>query len=148
MTFPTDPMPNNYGTPPPPPTPTYGPPSQMPQVYVPPQWAQATPMLNYQITDRVEKGVNQFALMSMIAGIASFPFLCTGPVTDGWPFLPALLGIAAVALGHVSLAQPMRPGVSRSNGMAITGLILGYGMIAISIVWVMLKLHYGGSSTS
>jgi hypothetical protein len=145
MSYPTDPTPN-YGAPPPPPATTYGPPPQMPQVYVPPQWAQATPTLNYQITDRVEKGVSQLALMSMIAGIAAFPFMCSSPVTENWPIMPALLGIAAAALGHVSLAQPMRPGYSRGSGLAITGLILGYLMVAISIVWVMLKIRYSNGN--
>jgi hypothetical protein len=148
--YPPQPQPG-YGTPgyPPQPQPGYGTPSyppapappSMPQVYVPPQWQNATPTLNYQLTDRVEKGVTQLALLSMIAGIASIPFYCSGFVTDGWPVFPALIGIVAVVLGHLALAQPVRAGVSRNNGLAITGLVFGYLSVAISLVWIMLKLY-------
>jgi hypothetical protein len=157
MTYPSDPTPN-YGTnPPPPPTtmPTY-PPAQpypppqpyAPPVYVPPQWSQATPTLNYQITDRVEKGVNQFALMSLILGVASIPFMCSGFVTGGWPILTGLLGLGSAALGHVGLVQTPPAGKSRNNGLAITGLVFGYLAIAISIVWILLKLKYDNSGST
>lgn len=112
---------------------------------LPPAWARATPVLNYQINDRVERGVNQLPLLSMIAGIATIPFLCSSPVTDSWPVLSAALGIVAVALGHVALARAPRVGVSRGNGLAITGLVLGYLTIAIAIVWVLLRLHFTGT---
>lgn len=133
---------------PPPPQPGYGTPGyptappSMQHVHVPPQWQNVTPVLNYQITDRVEKGVTQLALMSMIAGFATIPFFCSSPITDNWPVFPALLGIVAAGLGHLALAQPSRAGVSRSNGLAITGLVFGYLTLAISIVWIMLKIKY------
>lgn len=100
-------------------------------------------MLTYQVTDRVEKGVSQMPLISMIAGIVTLPFLCSAPVTDGWPVLSSAVAVAAVFLGHVGLAQAPRAGTSRGNGMAITGLILGYLMLAIAVVWLLLKLRYG-----
>lgn len=114
---------------------------------VPQPWAQATPMLSYQFTDRVEKGVSQLPLLSMIAGIVSLPFLCSSPISDGWPLLSTAIAVAAVVLGHVSLARIPRTGVSRGNGMAITGLIFGYLMIAIAVVWVLLRLRYTGQTS-
>ena len=114
-----------------------------PGAQVPSPWAQATPVLSYSLTDRVEKGVSPLPLLSMIAGIVALPFLCSAPVTDGWPVLSACVGVAAVVLGHVGLAQPQRAGTSRNNGMAITGLVLGYVMLSITVVWILLRVRYG-----
>lgn len=146
--YPTDPPPPPSGVqplPPMPPMPNQGvPTAPVPYPFpVPQPWAQATPVLTYQVTDRVEKGVSQMPLISMIAGIVTFPFLCSAPVTDGWPVLSSAVAVAAVILGHIGLARAPRAGTSRGNGMAITGLILGYLMLAIAVVWLLLKLRYG-----
>lgn len=138
-----------YSNDPPPPT-LPATPNQQPPAFpapypfpVPQPWAQATPILSYQVTDRVEKGVSQLPLLSMIAGIITLPFLCSAPVTDGWPVLSTAVAFAAVILGHLGLAQAPRAGASRGNGMAVTGLILGYLVVAIAVVWVLLRLRYG-----
>jgi hypothetical protein len=104
-------------------------------------WAQATPVLSYQVTDRVEKSVSQVSLISMIIGIVSIPLLCSAIVTSGLPILTGVAGAAAVALGHIGLAQTPRAGQSRGNGLAITGLILGYLMLATVAVWLLLRYY-------
>ena len=144
--YPTDPPPPTL--PAIPPLANQGPPATpAPYPYpVPAPWAQATPILTYQVTDRVEKGVSQLPLLSMIAGIITLPFLCSFPVTDNWPVLSSVAALAAVILGHVALAQSPRAGASRGNGMAIAGLIMGYLVVAIAVVWVLLRLRYGGTT--
>lgn len=146
--YPSDPPPPPQAVSPMAPMPNQGvPTAPVPYPFqVPQPWAQATPVLTYQVTDRVEKGVSQLPLISMIAGIVTFPFLCSAPVTDGWPLLSSAVAIAAVVLGHVGLARAPRAGTSRGNGMAITGLILGYLILAISVVWLLLRLRYVGTS--
>lgn len=119
------------------PTPAYPP----PVVYVPPQFAHATPQMTYQITERVEKGIDHYALLSLIAGIVTIPFLCTFGLTGNLPVLPALVALGAIVPGHLAIASAPRAGVSRSNGMAITGLVIGYLILAICVVWTLLKLH-------
>lgn len=139
--------PNDYYSfpPPPPPPGTPAPPSgTTPGQYpYPQQWgAPMPPYVSYQVTDRVEKHVSALPLWSMITGIFAIPFLCSSPVSDGWPVISSVIAVVAVILGHVALLQVPRMGTSRGNGLAITGLVLGYSVIAISLVWILLRLHF------
>ena len=64
------------------------------------------------------------AITSLICGIAGVVLV--------WAIIPVLASIAAVITGHMALGQTRRdPGIG-GRGMAITGLILGYAMIAIA----------------
>jgi hypothetical protein len=69
---------------------------------------------------------NNLALISLVAGIASFVIL------------PVIGAIIAVVTGHIARGQIKRTGESGS-GMALAGLILGYVHLALfAIVLVLL----------
>jgi hypothetical protein len=105
-------------------------------------WQIASSNVQYQITDRVERQVRQLPLLSLILSIIGWPFFCTSGVTGNYPFLPGIIALLAIMFGHLGLASPPRNGVSRNNGLGITGLILGYFMLSIVIVWTILKVRY------
>lgn len=100
------------------------------------------PVMSYQVTDKVEKSVSQLPLISMIIGIVSVPLLCSSIVTNGLPILTGVAGVAAVAMGHIGLAQAPKAGQSRGTGLAITGLILGYLMLATVLVWLLIRYYF------
>ncbi len=64
------------------------------------------------------------AITSLICGIAGAVLV--------WAIIPVLASIAAVITGHMALGQTRRDPAVGGRGMAITGLILGYAMIAIA----------------
>lgn len=64
------------------------------------------------------------AITSLICGIAGVVLV--------WAIIPVLASIAAVITGHMALGQTRRDPAVGGRGMAITGLILGYAMIAIA----------------
>jgi hypothetical protein len=133
------------------PSPPYSPlPPSVPQVSYPAPPPGTTPYnwqipsnnVQYQVTDRVERQVSQLPLLSLILSITGWPFFCTAGVTDNYPFLPGIIAIFSVVLGHLGLASSPRHGVSRNNGLGIAGLIIGYFMLSIVIVWTILKVRY------
>jgi hypothetical protein len=75
------------------------------------------------------------ALISLILGILGWVSL---PI--GWfifPFLcvPFVLAVAAVVAGHVALPQVARSlGALTGRGLAVAGLILGYGLLFVGVV--------------
>ena len=64
------------------------------------------------------------AITSLICGIAGVVLV--------WAIIPVLASIAAVITGHMALGQTRRDPAVGGRGMAITGLILCYAMIAIA----------------
>ena len=121
------------------PTGPMGYPAPMPGA--PNPYGQPAPTMAYHVTDKVEKSVSQMPLIAMIVGIVGVPLLCSSVVTNGLPILTGIAGVAAVALGHMALAQAPKVGQSRGNGLAITGLILGYLMVATVVVWLLLRWY-------
>ncbi|PRB15544.1 hypothetical protein CQ042_08645 [Microbacterium sp. MYb62] len=103
--------------------PAYAPPGQAPPGFPPAQpgyapYGVASPPV---FAPRPTSGLAVTALVCGIAGAVLF-----------WALIPVLASIAAVITGHLALGQIKRdPGVG-GRGLAITGLILGYVVIAIS----------------
>ncbi|QTF73760.1 DUF4190 domain-containing protein [Arthrobacter woluwensis] len=76
------------------------------------------------------KGMSITALVLGIVGV----------ISGGWFILPQIL---AVVFGHIGLKK--EPSV---KGMAITGLVLGYLMVAISLAYGLVLLFAFSSSSS
>ena len=70
---------------------------------------------------------NTLALVSLVAGIASYVFL---------PFVGA---VVAVITGHMARSQIRRTGESGS-GLALAGLILGYVHLALFVLVVLVVM--------
>ena len=64
---------------------------------------------------------NSLALVSLVAGIASF-VVC-----------PVIGAIVAIITGHMARGQIRRTGES-GNGLAVAGLVLGYVHIALAVL--------------
>jgi len=125
----------------PPPQPTYQYPAAAPQQGSP--WGYMVPYMPYpayQVMDRIEKDVNQLPLVAMILSIVAFPFLFTATRTGNVPYFTGLISLAAIILGHFALAQRPPPEVSRGTGMAIAGLVIGYFLLAITLVALILTI--------
>ena len=74
------------------------------------------------------------AIVSLIAGIL------------GWTLVPFFGSIAAVVCGHMARKEiRLAPDRLEGDGLAITGLVLGYANIAIAILTVIaIFLLFGG----
>jgi hypothetical protein len=91
------------------------------------------------------------AIASLITGLAAMFFLCAGTALSvvglgivlaglaGSVFAVGL-GIAAVVTGTIA-RRKIRTGAATGNGMAITGLVLGY--LAIAIVLILVAVGIG-----
>ena len=71
-------------------------------------------------------------------GIAAASLICG--------MVPMLLGIPAVILGHAARAQIRKTG-DRGDGMAVTGLALGYLWISIWIVILLIGIAHGAGGS-
>ena len=74
------------------------------------------------------------AIISLVAGIL------------GWTLLPFLGSLVAVVCGHMARAEIRRAqGALEGDGLAVAGLVLGYLVIALSILAVIgIFLFFGG----
>lgn len=72
--------------------------------------------------------------------IAALVLGIVGVISGGWFIIPQIL---AVVFGHIGLKK--EPSV---KGMAITGLVLGYLMVAISLAYGLVLLFAFSSSSS
>ena len=77
---------------------------------------------------------SSLAIISLVAGIL------------GWTLLPFLGSIAAIITGHMARGEIRRsPATLDGDGMAIAGLMLGYAMLALSLLGIVfLLLFFGG----
>jgi len=74
-----------------------------------------------------------FVLLPETSGKAIFSMVC------GFLGLFPPAAIVAVVFGHISLSEIRKSGGRLSGrGLAITGLVLGYGGVALGIVWLVL----------
>ena len=80
------------------------------------------------------KQTNNLAIVSLVSGIL------------GWTLLPWIGSIAAIVTGHMARAEIRRNAETQEgDGMAIAGLIMGWGMVAISVLAVLaIFLFFGG----
>jgi hypothetical protein len=76
--------------------------------------------------------VNTLAILSIVFGLGAIPF---------W-FLAVLLGPAGAILGHIALGKIKQTGQS-GRGLALTGIIAGWIMAAVSIGWIVLLFAIG-----
>lgn len=76
---------------------------------------------------------SNLAIISLVSGIL------------GWTLLPWIASIVAIVTGHMSRAEIRRTaGTIEGDGLALSGLVLGYAMIAISFIGLMLILLFFG----
>lgn len=78
------------------------------------------------------------AVISLVFGI-----LC-------WIALPFLGALVAVITGHIARGEIRRalPGSIEGDGLALTGLVLGYAQLALIVVGILLLfLLFGGLAT-
>jgi hypothetical protein len=72
------------------------------------------------------KRESTLAIVSLVTGIL------------GWTFLPFIASIVAVITGHLSKKEIRESGGTMSgDGMALAGLILGYSMIALTVLFMI-----------
>ena len=77
---------------------------------------------------------SNLAIISLVSGIL------------GWTILPWIASIVAIVTGHMARAEIRRSaGTIEGDGLALSGLILGYTMIAISLIGlVLIVMFFGG----
>ena len=77
---------------------------------------------------------NTLAIVSLISGIL------------GWTVLPFLGSIVAIVCGHMARSEIRRsPQTQEGDGLAVAGLVMGYLVIALSILAVIaVILFFGG----
>jgi len=80
------------------------------------------------------KQTNTMAIVSLVSGIL------------GWTLLPWLGSIVAIITGHMARAEIRRnPDTMEGDGLAVGGLVLGWTMIALSLIGLLLVvLFFGG----
>lgn len=98
--------------------------------YAPPQ-GQPYPSQPYAVPARPTNGV---AVAAMVCGIVGMLF---SPAIAAF-VIPIVIPIAAVILGHVAMSQLKRTPGTGGKGMAITGLILGYIPLALSLLGILI----------
>ena len=64
----------------------------------------------------------------------------------GWSFVPWIGSLVAIITGHMARGEIRRSPVALDgDGMAIAGLVLGYAMLALSLLGIVfLLLFFGG----
>ena len=73
------------------------------------------------------------AIISLVCGIL------------GWTALPFIGAIVAIVTGHAARADIRRnPQTLQGDGLAVAGLVLGYAMVAVSLMALLALLLFGG----
>lgn len=80
------------------------------------------------------KETSPLAIVSLISGIL------------GWTLLPWLGSIVAIITGHMARSEiRANPAIKEGDGLALAGLIMGWAMIALSILTILvIMLFFGG----
>ena len=80
------------------------------------------------------KPTSSMAIISLVAGIL------------GWTLAPWLGSVVAIITGHMARAEIRRSqGAIEGDGLAITGLVLGWASIVLTILVVLaMLLFFGG----
>ena len=80
------------------------------------------------------KQTNNLAIVSLVSGIL------------GWTVVPWLGSLVAIVTGHMARAELRRnPDTQEGDGFAIAGLVLGWGMVAMTLLIVAaIFLFFGG----
>lgn len=74
------------------------------------------------------------AIVSLVSGLL------------GWSMLPFIGSVVAIVTGHLARSEIRRcPDAFEGDGLAVTGLVLGYAMVAMSILGLLFVfLVFGG----
>ncbi|MET0328542.1 MAG: DUF4190 domain-containing protein [Luteimonas sp.] len=85
-------------------------------------------------TPALDRQTSALAIVSLVAGLL------------GWTVVPLIGSIVAIVTGHMARAEiRRRPDALEGDGLAITGLVLGYAMVGMSIIGVLfVMLVFGG----
>ena len=80
------------------------------------------------------KQTNNLAIVSLVSGIL------------GWTLLPWIGSLVAIVTGHMARAEIRRnPETQEGDGLALAGLIMGWAMVALSVLAVVaVILFFGG----
>ena len=80
------------------------------------------------------KETSPLAIASLVSGIL------------GWTLLPWLGSIVAIITGHMARSEiRANPTTKDGDGLALAGLIMGWAMIALSILTILvIMLFFGG----
>ena len=80
------------------------------------------------------KQTNNLAIVSLVSGIL------------GWTLLPWIGSIVAIVTGHMARAEIRRnPDTQEGDGLAIAGLVLGWGAVALTVLAIAaIFLFFGG----
>lgn len=85
-------------------------------------------------TPIVYRRTSPLAIVSLVSGIL------------GWSLLPLLGSLVAIVTGHMARSEIRRqPQALEGDGLAVTGLVLGYALVALSVIGVLVAmLFFGG----
>jgi hypothetical protein len=73
------------------------------------------------------------AVISLVAGIL------------GWTLLPFLGSLGAIITGHMARSEIRRSaGTIDGNGLAIAGLVLGWGSVVVTAIGILLAVMFFG----
>ena len=79
------------------------------------------------------KTTSTLAIVSLVAGIL------------GWTLLPLLGSVGAIITGHMARGEIRRSaGTIDGDGLAIAGLVLGWGSVIVAILSVVLVVMFFG----
>lgn len=79
------------------------------------------------------KTTSTLAIISLVAGIL------------GWTLLPLLGSVGAIITGHMARGEIRRSaGAIDGDGLAIAGLVLGWGSVIVAILSVLLVVMFFG----
>ena len=80
------------------------------------------------------KQTNNLAIISLVSGIL------------GWTLVPWIGSLAAIITGHMARAEIRRNSETQEgDGLALAGLIMGWGMVVFSVLIVLaVFLLFGG----
>ena len=80
------------------------------------------------------KQTNNLAIVSLVSGLL------------GWTLLPWIGSIVAIVTGHMARAEIRRNAdTQEGDGLAIAGLVMGWGMVALSVLAIVaIFLFFGG----
>jgi hypothetical protein len=79
------------------------------------------------------KTTSTLAVISLVAGIL------------GWTLLPFLGSLGAIITGHMARSEIRRSaGTVDGNGLAIAGLVLGWGSVVVTVIGILLAVMFFG----
>lgn len=85
------------------------------------------------MNDPANRPTSTTAVVSLIMGLL------------GWTLLPFIGGVVAIITGHIARSEIRRdPGALQGDGLAVAGLILGYTVIAITLLVLIGVVMLGG----